>query len=166
MSPVQRFVLAAPVRCFEVTADAQTRPVMPQDLHAVSELIHSAYRGTIDDEGETPADTLALVRQLFEGEFGPVLWSASELTLRGGALASVVMLTLWMDGPFVAFAATAPAFQRQGLARAGLQRAFNRMAAGDEPWLRLLVTQGNTRAEDLYASLGFRPLPQPPFTTA
>jgi GNAT superfamily N-acetyltransferase len=164
--PPPRFVLAAPVRRQLVAADAQARPPTLADAPALALLLHAAYEGTIDDEGETLGDTLALVDQLFAGDFGPLLWSASEVIEREGRIVATTLLTLWLEGPFVAFTATAPDHQRRGLARAGLQRCFNRLADGDEAWLRLLVTQGNQRAEALYESLGFVPLAQPPLTTA
>jgi ribosomal protein S18 acetylase RimI-like enzyme len=62
---------------------------------------------------------------------------------------------VWEGRPFVAFSVTAPDVKGQGLARAGLTRAINRLAAAGDPVLRLVVTQGNLPAERLYASLGF-----------
>ena len=123
--------------------------------------MHAAYAGTVDDEGETLEDARAVVAQYFAGEFGPPMLAVSEMVVRDGGAVAATLLTQWWGGPFVAFMITAPQAQRQGLARAGLVRACNRLADVDEPWLRLVVTQGNTRAEALYASLGFVPVPVP-----
>lgn len=162
----RRFVLAAPVRQRAALAPppgVSVRPPTPEDAEALARLMHAAYAGTIDDEGETLDDTRAVVAQYFAGEFGPPMPAVSEVTERAGELLAATLLTQWWGGPFVAFMITAPQAQRQGLARAGLTRALNRLGAGDEPWLRLVVTEGNTRAEALYASLGFVPVPVPPF---
>ncbi len=166
MAGLRRFVLAAPVRAVAAPGDVGARPPTPADAEALAQLMHAAYQGCIDDEGETLEDTRAVVAQLFGGEFGPMLWSASEVIERDGRLVSATLLTVWFDGPFVAFMLTLPAWQRRGLARGGLQRTFNRLAAGDEPWLRLVVTQGNTPAEALYERLGFRPVAAPPLGAA
>ncbi|MDO9073929.1 MAG: GNAT family N-acetyltransferase [Rubrivivax sp.] len=166
MAGLRRFVLAAPVRATAAPADATARPPAPADAEALAQLLLDAYRGSIDDEGETLDDSRAVVAKLFAGEFGPMLWSLSEVIERDGRLVAAALLTVWFDGPFVAFMVTLPTWQRRGLARAGLQRAFNRLAAGAEPWLRLVVTQGNTPAEALYESLGFLPVAAPPLSAA
>lgn len=166
LPPRRRFLLAAPVRPWPVQVDAHARPPVAADAEALARLMLDAYRGGVDDEGETPAQARAVVDQLFAGEFGPLLYSLSEVTERDGVLVAATLLTLFEGGPFLAFTLTDPQWRRQGLAAAGLRRAFKRLADGDEPWLRLVVTQGNTAAEALYESLGFRPVAQPPFTTA
>jgi RimJ/RimL family protein N-acetyltransferase len=161
-----RFVLSAPVLQRAVAADARARPPEPADADALTTLMFDAYRGGIDDEGENLIDTRAVVQQLFDGDFGTMLWPLSEVVEGEGTLLAATLLTRWQQQPFVAFMLTAPTHRRQGLARAGLARAINRLAAAGEPRLRLVVTQGNTAAEALYESLGFVPEAQPPFTTA
>jgi GNAT superfamily N-acetyltransferase len=163
MAATRRFVLAAPVHHRAVLADPAARPPVPADAEALAVLMLAAYQGTVDDEGETLEEARAVVAQYFEGVFGKPMPAVSEVTERDGVLVAATLLTHWWRGPFVAFMITAPQAQRQGLARAGLTRAINRLAAGDEPWLRLVVTQGNTRAEALYESLGFVPVPVPTF---
>lgn len=155
--PRQRSMMAARVQRREVAADAGVRAPQPADAALVAELMLAAYRGTIDDEGETPEETLEVVQQLMAGEYGVMLWNISEVTERAGHLVAATMCTVWEGRPFVAFMVTAPGFKGQGLARAGLTRAINRLAAAGDPVLRLVVTQGNTPAERLYRSLGFVP---------
>jgi ribosomal protein S18 acetylase RimI-like enzyme len=153
--PRARSTMVARVQRREVAADPRVRAPTSADAPAIADLMLAAYRGTIDDDGETPEETLALVRQMFAGEFGAMLWNISEVTERDGRLAAATMCTVWEGRPFVAFMVTAPEYKGQGLARAGLTRAINRLAAAGDPLLRLVVTHGNTPAERLYASLGF-----------
>lgn len=162
MAQLRRFMLAAPVVHRTVADDPQSRPPTPDDAEALAVLMHEAYRDTIDDEGESLDDSRAVVQQLFAGDFGAPLWAVSEVTERAGRVVSATLLTVWEDRPFVAFMLTAPRHQGRGLARAGLLRAINRLAAGDETVVRLVVTQGNAPAERLYERLGFLPEAQPP----
>ncbi len=152
--------MAAPLQRAAAPADARARPPTSADAAALAQLMLAAYRGSIDDEGETLADAVAVLGQLFDGEFGAMMWSCSEVVEHAGALVAATLVTLYAGSPFVAFSMTAPASQRQGLARAGLQRAMARLADGDEPLLRLVVTAGNP-AERLYESLGFQRCPDP-----
>lgn len=150
-----RTTMVARVQRREVAADPHVRAPRLGDAPAIAELMLAAYRGTIDDEGETPEETLEAVQRMFAGEYGALLWNISEVTERDGRLASAIICTVWEGRPFVAFTVTAPQYKGQGLARAGLVRAINRLAAAGDPILRLIVTRGNAPAERLYASLGF-----------
>lgn len=143
-------------------ADPTARPPTPGDNAALAELMLAAYRGTVDDDGETPEQTRAVLQQWSTGDFGQPLWAVSELVERAGQPVSATLVTLWQDLPLVAFVMTHPDWQRQGLARAGLLRAVQRLSAGDETVLRLVVTASNAPAMALYEALGFvpeRPLP-------
>jgi len=138
-------------------ADPGARPPTPADCAALAELMLAAYRGTVDDEGETPEQALAVMQQWAAGDFGQPLWAVSEVLERDGRLVAASLVTLWQDLPFVAFVMTRPAWQRRGLARAGLQRVMQRLCAGDETVLRLVVTASNAPAVALYEALGFVP---------
>jgi ribosomal protein S18 acetylase RimI-like enzyme len=165
MAQRRRFALAAPVLHKPVADDAQARPPTPDDAEALAVLMHDAYRDTVDDEGESLEETRLVVKQLVDGEFGAMLWDASEVIERAGRVVAATLITRWQGLPFVAFTLTAPNHQGRGLARAGLLRSINRLAAAEETVLRLVVTQGNAPAERLYERLGFRPEAQPPFVT-
>lgn len=154
-APRRRYTMAARVMRREVDADPGSRAPVAADAPALAALMLAAYRGTIDDEGESPEETLQVVQQLFASEFGTMLWNISEVTERDGRLVAATMCTVWEGRPFVAFMVTAPEFKGQGLARAGLMRAINRLATAGDPVLRLVVTAGNTPAERLYTTLGF-----------
>ncbi len=166
MNARSRFMLAAPVLQRPVADDPEARPPRMTDADALGALLLDAYRGTLDDEGETLDDARRTVREIFAGAAGTLMWSVSEVTEREGRIVSATLVTLWQDLPLVAQMVTAPDWQRRGLARAGLLRTINRLAAGDETVVRLVVTQGNARAEALYESLGFRPEAQPPFVSS
>lgn len=127
------------------------------DRPALGALMYRAYRGTIDDEGETPAQALAEVHKTWSGAYGRFDLAASSVVERDGVLASATLITHWQERPFVAFTMTDPRFGRQGLARATLLRSLHRLQDGGAHELRLVVTWANDAARTLYESLGFRP---------
>lgn len=162
----RRFMLVAPLQVREVADDAQARAPTPDDVRALGALLHDAFEDTVDDDGESVADARGVVEQLFAGAFGEFLWQQSEVNERAGRIVCATLLTRWQGLPFVAFTLTSPLHQGRGLARAGLLRAMNRLAAEGQQVLRLVVTQGNEPAERLYERLGFRPEAQAPVQDA
>jgi GNAT superfamily N-acetyltransferase len=142
--------------------DPCARAPRPADAPALAALFHAAYRGSLDDDGESLADWQARLTQFLRGDFGQPMWSVSEVrpdpSSNGqGTLQAATLVSLCQTQPLVVFVATAPGLRRQGLARASLTRSINRLAAGDEAFVRLVLTEGNVAATGLYESLGFRP---------
>jgi ribosomal protein S18 acetylase RimI-like enzyme len=124
-----------------------------------------AYRGTIDDGGETLDDARNEVSKLFSGAYG-TLDDASRVWRHrtSNMLVSATVITRDALGSkggsptheaFLAFSLTHPTHQRQGLARMGLMHAMQTLRTRGEQRMHLVVTQGNTRAEALYTSMGF-----------
>jgi ribosomal protein S18 acetylase RimI-like enzyme len=144
----------------DVTALWEYRTVRRSDREDLAILLYAAFRGTIDDEGETFADALAEMDRTFAGDYGDLLLDCSFVIERGEFLTSACLIGLsGRDAvPLVAFSMTRPEAQRQGLARFLLLRAIDALLDRGHERLRLIVTEGNAPAQHLYASLGFRPI--------
>ena len=125
------------------------------DVQQLASLMYSAYRGTIDDEGESEADALLEVQKTYAGAYGSFVPSCSAVVERGNRLLSATLVTRWQDQPFVAFSMTEPNSKRTGLARACMMAAMSRLHAAGEHELHLVVTLANLPAFNLYTSLGF-----------
>ena len=138
-------------------ADPLARPIRREDVDALASLMLDAYRGTIDDGGESLEDAVSEVRKLLDGAYGAFDFAASELIERDGRPVSATVVTHYEGVPLIAFSMTAPTWKRRGLAKAGLQRAMARLAGAGVPRVDLVVTAGNTPAETLYERLGFVP---------
>lgn len=121
----------------------------------------AAYQGTIDDSGETIDGAREEVARVLSGAYGRFNSSASEVTPIDGELASATIITEMKGEPLLAFSMTAPQYKRQGLARAGLLRAIRRLKDAGHARLLLVVTEGNTPAEQLYTSIGFQRIASP-----
>ncbi|MDX2146646.1 MAG: GNAT family N-acetyltransferase [Planctomycetota bacterium] len=139
----------------EASADPGSREVTLPDAEALATLMLEAYRGTVDDAGEGPDEAAAEVRRLLSGGYGPFNFMASEVVEREGQIVAATLVTEHEGLPLVAFSLTLPAWQRRGLARAGLIRTMHRLHESGAKRVQLAVTLGNTPAEQLYASLGF-----------
>ncbi|MFO0836697.1 MAG: GNAT family N-acetyltransferase [Phycisphaerales bacterium] len=135
--------------------DSGARKVTHADAEALSHLMLEAYRGTIDDGGETLDDARAEVRKTLDGGYGAFDFDASELIERDLRVVAGTIVTHYQGLPMIAFSLTLPEWRRQGLARAGLRRAMQRLAQAGHQRVQLAVTSGNTPAERLYESLGF-----------
>lgn len=155
MSELERAFMRIALQPQPAPATAGQRAPRRDDAAALGALMHAAYAGTVDDEGETEAQAVDEVRKTFAGTYGPYDETRSSLVERDGLPVSACLVTYWQGRPFVAFSLTHPARQRQGLARAGLQHAMHALQANGEVELRLAVTLANTPAVTLYRRLGF-----------
>jgi ribosomal protein S18 acetylase RimI-like enzyme len=144
----------------EDIASWESRTLRPSDREGLAILLYAAFRGTIDDEGETFADAVAEIDRTFAGGYGDLLFDCSFVIERGEFLASACLIGQSdpKAAPLVVFSMTRPEAQRQGLARFLLRRAINALVDRGHDRLRLIVTEGNAPAQRLYASLGFRPI--------
>ena len=145
----------------EPAASRDCRPTRTSDREDLAILLYAAFRGTIDDEGETFADALAEIDRAFAGDFGDLVLDCSLVIEQDEFLASACLIGLSEpDGiPLVVFSMTRPDAQHQGLARYLLQQSINALLDRGHEQLRLVVTDGNTPAQSLYSSLGFREIP-------
>ena len=129
---------------------------LPTDQPALAQLMLDAYRGTVDDEGETLAQALIEVERTFDGGYGVFMPQCSKMVEYGARAASATLVTRWGGWPLVAFAMTAPDYRRQGLARACLVNTMQDLMDSGETRLNLVVTAQNTPAFLLYRTLGFQ----------
>ncbi len=137
------------------------RTLRRSDRENLAILLYAAFRGTIDDEGETFADALGEIDRTLSGGYGPLLDDCSLILEQGEFLASACLMAHpEPDPPLVVFSMTRPEAQRRGLARFLLRSAIDRLHQRGHTTLTLVVTEGNTPAQKLYRSLGFRPIPR------
>lgn len=131
------------------------RSLRPDDAPALAALMLDAYRGTVDDEGETAEETLAEVNAMLDGKYGPWLADASVVVELDGRLVAACVITLWSDIPLVAQLFTHPDYTNRGLGKSLLTRSINALYDQGYEELVLYVTEGNENAQHLYAALGF-----------
>jgi len=141
-------------------ADAQppwvVRPVRDDDQEALAVLMLEAYRGTVDDEGETLDGAREEVRRTFDGDYGAFLPQFSVVAERTDRLAGASLITLWEGAPFVAFTMTHPDEKNRGLGTALVAGSIELVREAGHDQLRLVVTEGNDPALHVYEKLGFR----------
>jgi GNAT superfamily N-acetyltransferase len=131
------------------------RKLRESDTPILAELMLDAYRGTIDDEGETIDDAIGVVESLFGGAFGALDHPASVVFAENGRFVASTLITHHEGCPLVAFSMTHPSAARRGLARRGLRHAIGQLARAGCHEIRLVGTRGNSPAEALYLSEGF-----------
>jgi ribosomal protein S18 acetylase RimI-like enzyme len=125
------------------------------DVGPYAELMLHAYRGTIDDEGETMDDARAVMIRLFVGEFGLFHVAASSVVIDAEHVVAATFVTIHEGIPLVAFSMTAPGSAGLGHARRGLHQAYGVLSREGHDEITLVVTDGNSRAQGLYVSEGF-----------
>jgi GNAT superfamily N-acetyltransferase len=132
------------------------QPIEASHLESVGLLMDSAYRGTIDHEGETLAQCVQEIRDTIQGKYGPFIAEASFVVFFDEAPAAAILITEWKGQPLVAYTMTAKEFQGRGLAKFLISKAVSSL--GQIKWkeLFLVVTEGNVAAEKLYEKMGFQ----------
>ncbi len=125
------------------------------DKEQVAALMLDAYRGTIDDEGESIVEARAEIDRTFNGEYGRFLPEFSRVVVRDSQIISAILVTEWQGTPFIAFAMTAKAWQRKGLSKSCMINLMQDLYESQYSILRLSVTTTNLPAVNLYVSLSF-----------
>jgi ribosomal protein S18 acetylase RimI-like enzyme len=125
------------------------------DVAALGTLMLSAYRGTVDDEGETLEEATAEVERTLAGDYGPFLADCSFRANDGRSIVGACMVTLWERHPLVAHIVVHPDAQRKGIGTVLLTATGNALLAVGYSELELLVTEGNESAVNLYRKVGF-----------
>ncbi len=134
------------------------RAINKTDEQDLAILLYSAFRGTIDDEGESFEGAVREIEKTLAGDYGQLLPDCSFVIAQGEFLVSACLIS-WYEpsiSPFVVFTMTRPEFKRQGMARFLLKRSINALIDQGYSQLTLIVTKGNIPAKDLYTSLGFQ----------
>lgn len=134
-------------------------PLAGIDRDAMAQLLLDAYRGTVDDEGETFEEALEAVDSLLG-------WSVPEhswMLQRNDSLAAVCLTAIVEELPTINLIAVSPQHKRQGLARRIATKVLRDLDDGQTTEVQLAITDGNTASEQLFAGLGAKRVgPWPP----
>ena len=137
-----------------VEVEGEQRPI-DRDREQIAALMLDAYRGTIDDEGESIVEARAEIDKTIHGEYGKFLPDYSRVVVRDNRIISAILVTEWQGNPFLVFAMTAKAWQRKGLSKSCMINVMQDLYESQYSILRLSVTTKNLPAVNLYVSLGF-----------
>lgn len=133
------------------------RQPQPGDAEQLAALMLAAYRGTIDDEGETLDDARSEIAGYLAGANNPPLLSCSWLVAQPGAIIAASLICLWRRraAPLVAYVITQPDQQRRALGRLLVSQSLASLRQAGYAELRAVITAGNQPSERLFGQLGF-----------
>lgn len=155
VSNKSRYSMRANLKLVSLEPRFEARILRLEDADALGLLMHAAYHGTIDDEGETPDQFVAEARATLGGKWGEFVSDASYVIEMGGRIVSATVVTMWKSEPLLAYSVTDPPYQGRGMGSFLIRRTMNALAAKGCSHLDLGVTAGNAAAEHLYRKLGF-----------
>jgi ribosomal protein S18 acetylase RimI-like enzyme len=115
-----------------------------------------AYRGTVDDEGESEPDAIAEVERTMGGEYGPLLDDCSFVVEDRERIVGASMTTLFDSDPLLTYLVVDPEMQRRGIGTFLVAASGNALLSAGYARLDLFVTEANEPAVNLYQKLGFR----------
>ncbi len=127
------------------------------DAEQLAALMLDAYRGTVDDGGETLDDARGEVRSFFEQGIDPPLLACSWVAQAGDELVAASLAAFWTQrgSPLIAYTMARAAHKRRGLARLLVARSLDNLRAAGYAEVRAVITEGNLPSERLFARLGF-----------
>ncbi len=138
---------AATVAAVSVAA----RNVGNGDREPAAALLLDAYRGTIDDEGETDAEALAAIDEYFEH----ILWKHSFVLVDGHALQAMAFVVVVDGRHYIDPVCTRATAKGAGLGTAMVVECLHSLAAAGVREVGATITDGNVASERLFTRLGF-----------
>jgi ribosomal protein S18 acetylase RimI-like enzyme len=138
------------------TGSWRSRSIRAADAEAIGALMLAAYRGTVDDEGESESDAVAEVERTMDGEYGLFLPDCSFVVEHDeGRLVGVSMVTMLESDPVIAYVMVHPGIRRRGLGTFLMVSSGNALVTAGYTQVDLFVTDANQPAVSLYRKLGF-----------
>jgi GNAT superfamily N-acetyltransferase len=141
---------------FPLLPEFEYRPIDVSQAPLLGELMDSSYRNSIDHEGETLDQCVDEIRQTICGKYGPFIGEASFAVYSRNRPVSAILITEWKGHPLVAYTMTEVGFQGKGLAKYLLGESVSSLRNSKWKELFLVVTEGNSSAENLYTKVGFK----------
>ncbi len=135
------------------------RKISKDDAESLGQLMLEAFRGTIDYEGETLAESIAEVNDTLNGKYGPFLERCSFLIEQDREAVCAVIVTFFeeMTLPLLSFAMTHPEYQSEGMSSHLIMRSINALLDEGYNEAYLVVTEGNSPAIHMAQKIGFKP---------
>ena len=121
------------------------------DRIELAHLLLDAYRGTIDDEGETITEALEAI----DDYLPRILPQYSLVVERDGTLVAMAFAVVVRGTHYIDPVATASAYKRSGIGAAAVSAVLQMMADDDIVDVGAVITEGNVPSERLFSSLGF-----------
>ncbi len=130
---------------------------------ALAAVLLDAYRGTIDDEGETLEDAVEFVDDALDRALDGVSFVAES----AGAPIAFCIVTLVHDVHYIDPIVVAPTWKQQRIGTALVGTSLAELARSGVGEVGAVITEGNVASESLFASLGFELVgPWPPAPAA
>jgi RimJ/RimL family protein N-acetyltransferase len=139
----------------------ELRPAREADVPAIADLMLDAYRGTIDDDGETLEDALAEVQAYVAGKGAVQPWlTTSCLAFADNRLVGACLPGEWSERqlPIIAYLLVRAEWKRRGVGRQMLSTVLKVLKEKGFPEVRAVITEENVPSENLFRKLGFRKL--------
>ncbi len=142
--------LASP-RGVDPDGPMQVRPVSLDDRDVMALFLLDAYRGTIDDEGETLDDSFVAV----DVWFAAIQWPHSFVLERDGELIAASFVVAHEGAHYIDPVLTRASEKGHGLGTAMVMVSLRSLAADGVTEVGATITDGNVPSERLFARLGF-----------
>ena len=138
-------------------ANTKFTPPAAKDIDKLAQLMLDAFRGTIDDEGETLAEAKLEVQDYFNNH--PLLDQSLVIT-DGHAPTSACLVTYMpkQDAPLIAYIMTTPSAKRSGQAKDLLRAVITHLKQAGYSRVLAGITDGNIASEQLFVRIGFEKL--------
>jgi len=126
-------------------------------LDPLAELMHTAYKDSCDDEGESPEQARLELAAWFSGKYGRPLAEQSLILTSKEEFLSACLVSEWDDplNPLICYIMTDPLHKKNGLAGSLLKSVCNRLYQHKLNGVRAVITDGNIPSELLFESCGF-----------
>ena len=142
---------SAPSPTMTSTTAHEIRLVDVTDREQLAVVLLAAYRGSVDDEGETEDDALDAIDEYFD----LMLPQHSFVAVEADRVIAMSFVVTVRDVHYIDPAATTASAKGRGVGTAAVMASLRSLANADVAEVGAVITDGNAASEALFAKLGF-----------